>query len=356
MVKKIMLATGGTGGHIFPAHALACALTEKSYQVFLIVDERYKQYVSNYNTAQTFFLAVDNIRKPGFAYKLNSAVNLLVSLLQAIMIMVHNKPDLVIGFGGYPSVPTLLAAKLLRIKTIIHEQNTVLGRANKFFACLVDKIALGFPVVKNLAEKYRYKTLYVGNPVRQEISQAGDYFISTPLKLLIIGGSQGAKIFSEVLPKSIALLAESLKKNLHITQQVRAEDQEITEKLYQQLNVTYTLAPFFSDLASQMNSASLIISRAGASSIAELIAAARPAILVPYPYAAQNHQVSNAEFYTSIKAGWMISQEEFSEQNLAKHLTNLLRNPELLQQAHQQARKTQINATITFSELVEKML
>ncbi len=356
MVKKIMLATGGTGGHIFPAHALACALTEKSYQVFLIVDERYKQYVSNYNTAQTFFLAVDNIRKPGFAYKLNAAFNLLVSLLQAIMIMVHNKPDLVIGFGGYPSVPTLLAAKLLRIKTIIHEQNTVLGRANKFFACLVDKIALGFPVVQNLAEKYRHKTLYVGNPVRQEISQIGAYFISTPLKLLIIGGSQGAKIFSEVLPKSIALLAESLKKNLHITQQVRAEDQEITEKLYQQLNVSYTLAPFFSDLASQMNSASLIISRAGASSIAELIAAARPAILVPYPHAAQNHQASNAEFYTSIKAGWMISQAEFNEQNLAKYLTNLLTNPELLQQAHQQARKTQINATVTFSELVEKML
>jgi UDP-N-acetylglucosamine--N-acetylmuramyl-(pentapeptide) pyrophosphoryl-undecaprenol N-acetylglucosamine transferase len=220
----------------------------------------------------------------------------------------------------------------------------------------VDKIAMGFPVMGTLPEMHRHKALYVGNPVRQEIFDLSPYLIKTPMQLLVIGGSQGAKIFSDVIPKSIALLDAALRENLHIIQQVRADEHANTANLYQKLNVSCTLAPFFSDLAKIISSTTLIISRAGASSIAELIAAARPAIVVPYPYAAQNHQLHNAKFYTSINAGWMIEQEEFNEQNLAKHLTNLLNNPELLQQAHQQAVKMRINATVIFSELVEKIL
>ncbi len=358
MVRKIILATGGSGGHIFPALALKDQLIKNNHRVMIIADDRYKKFVKDYDSKTSFFLSVDNIKKSGIFYKFKALFKLGLSFLQAIFILIKTKPDMVIGFGGYPSFPTILAARFLKIKTIIHEQNMVLGNANRFLARFVDRIAISFPKIRGLNQRYLDKTTYTGNPVREDISKISSAKYNHldengMINILVLGGSQGAAIFSEVVPDAIALISRELQSKIKITQQAKENDIEQIKARYQQLDIRVEVASFFEDMGNKLSKASLVITRSGASSLFELIASNRPGILVPYPYAVADHQLHNADYYVGIGAGVRIKQQDFTAEFLASNLTSILNDPDILHQYVDNAKNHQIDGCKNLIKLIE---
>jgi UDP-N-acetylglucosamine--N-acetylmuramyl-(pentapeptide) pyrophosphoryl-undecaprenol N-acetylglucosamine transferase len=332
-------------------------LIENHYKVIIIADDRYKRFVKNYNPEITFFLGIDNIKKPGIFYKVKAMFKLGLSFLQALMILTKTKPNIVIGFGGYPSFPTILAAKLLNIKTIIHEQNRILGNANKFLAGFVDQIAISFPSILGLNQKYLAKTTYVGNPVREDISKisSAEYHhldSDGMINILVLGGSQGAAIFSEIIPDAIALLATELRSKIKITQQTKEQDLESVRDRYYKLGVVAEIASFFEDIGDKLSKSSLVITRSGASTLFELLASTRPAILVPYPHAIGDHQLHNANYYADIGAGIRINQRDFTAELLSLQLTTILNNHDILYQYVDNAKNHQINGSKNLMKLI----
>jgi UDP-N-acetylglucosamine--N-acetylmuramyl-(pentapeptide) pyrophosphoryl-undecaprenol N-acetylglucosamine transferase len=358
-IKTIILATGGTGGHIFPALALSEELEKNNYKYIIITDERYKKFVKNYNSKNTFFLPVCNIHK-NFFKKILSVLKLSISILQALIILRRNKPDLVIGFGGYASFPTLFAAKCLKLPIMIHEQNSIVGKTNKFFMAAVTKLATSFNVTAGVKEQYKQKIIYTGNPVRKEIMQISD--IEYPsfekigyLNILIIGGSQGASIFSEVIPAALEKFSPSERNKIKVMQQCRNEDIENVKILYKKINIEAEVVTFFNDVASKLAQANLVISRSGASSIAELCVAKRPAIVVPYPYSAHQHQLHNASVYASSGAGWTMPQDVFTEKTLYELLEKILNDPSILQKAINNSVESCGNSVLRLMEVIEEI-
>jgi UDP-N-acetylglucosamine--N-acetylmuramyl-(pentapeptide) pyrophosphoryl-undecaprenol N-acetylglucosamine transferase len=325
--KLIALAAGGTGGHLFPAEALARELMTRGYRVAVITDRRGQAF------GEKLGVELHCIRagrlEPGITGKIVAVAEMALGTLGAQRLLKRLAPACVAGFGGYPSVPTMIAASRLKLPTLIHEQNALLGRANRLLAPRVAKIATSFAETQGIAAKDRAKVALTGNPVRPAIAMMRGVGYPTvandePFKLLVFGGSQGARILSHVVPRALALLEPPLRKRLEVTQQARPEDLEATRQAYLDDRIAAELASFFDDVPARMASAHLVISRAGASSVAELSVIGRPAILVPFAAAAEDHQTLNARSFVGSGAAWVMSEKEFTPEALASRLTALM--------------------------------
>ncbi len=342
--RLIILAAGGTGGHIFPAESLAEELRARGQRVILITDKRFNHFKSGLlSTIERRTIRAGG-SGAGLTHKISSVINILLGILRARRILKKFKPYAVIGFGGYPSFPTVYAASHLRIPTYIHEQNSVLGRANRMLAKRANQIATSFPDTQMIEPEDKAKIIMTGNPVRASIRALRD--IPYPnfqqdgmLHILITGGSQGASVFSEVIPSAIELLPVHLRARLRIDQQCREGELAVARARYKALGVHADLASFFVDIPARLASAHLVIARSGASTLSELAVAGRPAILVPLPNAMDNHQYFNANAFEEIGGGWVMSQDGFTAQALSARLEAFLTVPETLTKAAENCKK-----------------
>lgn len=336
----VMLAAGGTGGHLFPAQATARALLQRGAEVVLVTDQRGSGF-QGLPGIQTRRIAAGSPRGHTLS-KLRAACALGLGYLQSRRLIAELQPQAVLGFGGYPSVAPLMAARRRRIRTLLHEQNQVVGRANRLLAARADVIATSFPEVAGLPVGAEERQVLTGNPVRAEIAAVGQQpypaFDGQALVLLVTGGSQGARAFDELVPDAVARLPRELRQRLTVIQQLRGRDREEVAAIYEQAGVTALLASFFDDMPERLATAHLLICRAGASTIAELAAAGRPALLIPYPFAADDHQRGNAEAFAAAGGGWLVSQREVTVELLSQRLTELFSDPAKLKLAAASAR------------------
>ena len=344
--NTILIATGGTGGHIFPSLSIINQI--QNHLFIIITDERGKNYFNNsfINKEINFKIFTHRVSSPSNKFlinKLKSFIQFFISTFQSILLILNYKPDAVIGFGGYPSVAPILAAKIFNIPSIIHEQNTVIGRANKLLCKISDVLALSFSKTKNLPNIK--KSIYTGNPVRKEFYEIGKHKYLLPNKnreyfyILIYGGSLGSSFLSEHLTSIICSLPQDMKKKIKIIQQVRKEDIEFVRESYKINKIDSEISSFFEDISIKFKIAHLIITRSGGSSVAEILASNRPVIFIPLPTALDNHQYENARFIESNKGGWLISQTNKNISELENLIKNILLNPNKLVEASNQIKK-----------------
>jgi UDP-N-acetylglucosamine--N-acetylmuramyl-(pentapeptide) pyrophosphoryl-undecaprenol N-acetylglucosamine transferase len=334
----VLLATGGTGGHMFPAEALAGLLLARGYRVSLVTDKRGRGFGDRLPDVEVHRISAGALAGGGLLRRAMGMLDLAWGFLQARGLVRRLKPRLAVGFGGYASVPTILAAQRAGIATLLHEQNAVLGRANRLLAARARLVATSFAETRGLG---RTPARLTGNPVRSDIAALGDrpYPESgDPLRILVLGGSQGARIFSTLVPAAVGLLAPALRRRLAIAQQCRPEDLERARASYAALDVAVELAAFFENMGEQLGRAHLVISRSGASTVAELAAAGRPAILIPYPHATDDHQSANAASFCTAGAGWLMPEAGVSAERIAERLGSLLAHPASLNQRAASAR------------------
>ena len=340
----ILLAAGGTGGHVFPAEALASELLDRGCRLGLVTDKRGQAYGGSLGDLETHHIQAGGIAGKSIPARIKSVFALAVGTWQAWRLLKKLRPDVVVGFGGYASVPTMMAATFASIPTIIHEQNALLGRANRLLAGRVNGIATSFTDTHGMANTNAAKVQLTGMPVRAPIAAASnspypDAEGDTPLGILILGGSQGATVLSEVIPAALAKLPDTLKARLNVTQQCRKEDLENVRAVYQKNGIRAHLDDFIDDVPQRMASAHLMISRAGASSVSEALTVGRPSILVPYPFAADDHQTYNARAVDDAGAGWIMPQDNFTPTRLAARLDSLLGLPAVLEKTARCAAK-----------------
>ncbi len=336
--RPILLAAGGTGGHLFPAEALANALARRNYDVELATDERALAYGENFPAKAIHTIASATPRGGSLIRKAHAALTLALGTGTAYFKLQKIKPACVIGFGGYPTVPPVLAASLLNIPSLVHEQNAVLGRANQFLAGRVTAIATGFAQISGVRETDRRKIVHTGNPIRPAVLHAAklDYldFEDSKWRILVTGGSQGARVMSDIVPPALSLLPIELRSRLLIVQQARGEDEERVRLAYQRLGIEAEVAPFFKDLPLRMAQAHLVIARAGASTVSELAVIGRPSILVPFPFALDQDQAANAAHLAQTDAAIIIPQNQFTPQWLSQTLLESFNAPrDLIQRA-----------------------
>lgn len=358
MVARIALSTGGTGGHVFPAICLAEELVKRGYHVSWCIDQRGEKYINPDAVKQPDKLIFNIAKGSGIIGAISQFVTIFTSTLKVLRSFVACRPNLVVGFGGYTTAPVVVAAKLLGIPIVLHEQNAVLGKVNRWMARYAEIMALGFEQTQRIPQGL--KTVCVGNPVRADIMQLREKrypVVGEKLKILIIGGSQGAALFSRVVPEAILLLPESLQSRIEITQQARQELLESTQLAYQRLGVLAVVQPFFNNMADLYAETHLVICRAGAMTVAEVYAAHRPAIFVPLAIAMDNHQYFNAAELANTQSGWVIEEKEFTPHALAVQLQELLENPGLLKELSQKLeKKYRPDATVTLANYLEDLL
>lgn len=345
--RFVLLAAGGTGGHLFPAEALAAALGRHGIAVALATDERAAAYAHHFPAAERFVIPSATPSRRSLLAAAQSFVTLARGIWRARSLMRERRPAVVVGFGGYPTVPPVLAATMVGVPSIIHEQNAVVGRANRFLMSRVTAIATGFVEVRGLSEVARGKTTHTGNPVRPSVLEAAAVPFrplarGERLSLLVFGGSQGARVMSDVVPVAIEQLDEMRRARLHIVQQARPEDLERVRSIYARLGVSCEVEPFFNDLPRRMAAAQLVVSRAGASTVAELSVIGRPSILVPLPGALDQDQAANAASLGAIGAAVVISQTDFTPARLAAEIAARLDAPEALTRAAEAAKSAGI--------------
>jgi UDP-N-acetylglucosamine--N-acetylmuramyl-(pentapeptide) pyrophosphoryl-undecaprenol N-acetylglucosamine transferase len=329
MAKLLLIAAGGTGGHMFPAQALAEAMLARGWRVKLSTDDRGARYAGGFPPAVT----VERVNAATFARggPLQKALvppRLAAGSLAAVARMWRDPPAVVVGFGGYPSIPALTAAVLTGKKRMIHEQNGVLGRVNALFAKRVAQVACGTWPTEVPTGAYKVHT---GNPVRQAVLDRaaapyippGDY----PMSLVVIGGSQGARILSDVVPAAMALLPEGLRANLRVAHQARDEDAARVAMAYEAAGVRAEIAPFFEDIPRRLSEAQLVISRSGASSVADISVIGRPAILIPFAAATGDHQTANAKGLSDAAAAVVVQEKALDAKSLAGHIAAILEDP-----------------------------
>lgn len=340
----IILAAGGTGGHIFPAEALTEEMLARGQSVVLITDKRFKNFKSGVlSTIPRRTIRAGGTGR-GLIHQMTSALNISLGTLRALRMLQKLKPLTVVGFGGYPSFPTMYAATMLGLPTLIHEQNSVLGRANRLLATRVERIATSFPDTQMIAADDAKKIVLTGNPVRASMRSLREvpYPQLSPdgkLHLLVTGGSQGASVFSEVVPAAVELLPAHLRTRLRVDQQCRESELAATRARYEAMGVNADLASFFVDIPARLASAHLVIARSGASTVSELAVAGRPAILVPLPTSMDNHQYYNANALEAVSGGWVMAQDGFTPQALAARLEAFLTAPKTLTRAAENAKK-----------------
>lgn len=331
----VLLAAGGTGGHLFPAEALAVALKARGVDVDLATDERASRYGTAFPARATHLIPSDTFRARDPVSVARTLWRLGGGFLKAYGLIGRLRPAAVVGFGGYPSIPPLAAAWLRGVPAIIHEQNGVMGRANRLLAGRVTAIATGFPDLFADAPALAAKATHTGNPLRPQVLAAAATPYAPPapndpVRLLVFGGSQGARVMSEVVPPAIELLEPSLRARITIVQQAREEDLGRVRDIYARAHVTAEVAPFFTDLPARMAAAHLVISRAGASTVSELAAIGRPAILVPLPHALDQDQFHNAGALEEVGGAIRIVQKDFTAERLCSEIVALAGEPEQL--------------------------
>lgn len=357
-----MLAAGGTGGHLFPAFALAEELGRRGLAVDLITDMRGDRYGTGFPARKIYQVPSATLagRSPVAAAK--TAISLARGVRAAIKVMRQVKPGAVVGFGGYPSFPPLIAARMRRIPTALHEQNAVLGRANRMLASRVDVIATSFERTKLLEGPAAAKARYTGNPVRNTVIDwaSRPYHAAGPgdrFHLLVFGGSQGARYFSEAVPPALIRLPLEQRRRLYVTQQCREEDLAAVKQAYLEADIAADCAPFFKNLPEIMATADLVIARAGASSVAELAVMGRPSILVPLPHALDNDQLQNATRLAESGGCWCIEQKDLTPDRLSAECTRLMTDPAALQRAAGAAKSQgRPDAVVRLADLVEGLL
>ena len=341
-----VLAAGGTGGHLFPAQALAGELVGRGAAVCLATDRRADAFAVEVPGVEIREICAGRLGGGPFRSAHGIAM-MAVGLVQARRLLRRLDPAAVIGFGGYPSVPTMLAATGLGLATVIHEQNAVLGRANRLLARRVGGIATGFAETAGLRPADRARVVHTGNPVRPAIRAVARIAYRPPrpdtapgaqIELLILGGSQGARIFADIVPPALGALPPALRAALRVSQQARPEDCARVSAELAAAGIAAEVASFFTDVPERLARAQLVICRAGASTVAELAAAGRPAILVPYPHATDDHQAANARAFAAAGAGWLVPQSGLSPPTLTSLLTERLADGAGLARAAAQAR------------------
>ena len=328
----VLLAAGGTGGHLFPAEALAEALARRGLTVELATDERAERYGKRFPARQTHVIASETLRGRNVIALARTGAIMSLALLRAYILLRRIKPAVVVGFGGYPTLAPVMAATWRRIPTIIHEQNAVMGRANKLLAPRVSAIATSFPGVLDAAPALAAKATPTGNPVRPAvIAAAAMPFPALAsdglLRLLVFGGSQGARIMSQIVPAALGQLDQALRIRLLVAQQARGEDLAEVRETYGRLNVSAEVAAFFPDLPARIAAAHLVVSRSGASTVAELAAIGRPAILGPLPHALDQDQQANAAVLEKAGGAIALRQDDFTPECLAAEITALSAAP-----------------------------
>jgi UDP-N-acetylglucosamine--N-acetylmuramyl-(pentapeptide) pyrophosphoryl-undecaprenol N-acetylglucosamine transferase len=331
----VLIAAGGTGGHLFPAEALAVALKKRDVAVELATDERVASYSGTFPADKTHIIPSETLRgRDPFSYAKTAAI-VGFGTVKAYLMLPSIKPAAVVGFGGYPTIPPVIAATLRGLPTVIHDSNAVIGRANRMLAPRVTAIATTFDGVLDGEPKLAAKSTRTGNPIRPAVVAAA----ATPypplsgsqtLRLLVFGGSQGARIMADIVPPAIERLDARLRARLALVQQTRAEDIERVGGTYAQLGVHADIAPFFADLPARIAASHLVVSRAGASTVAELAAIGRPAILVPLPHALDQDQFANAGILVNAGGAIRLVQAEFTPERLAAEIAALADAPERL--------------------------
>jgi UDP-N-acetylglucosamine--N-acetylmuramyl-(pentapeptide) pyrophosphoryl-undecaprenol N-acetylglucosamine transferase len=357
---NVILAAGGTGGHMVPAHALAAELKRRGHGVGLVTDERGARIPGLFDDVPIHVLPAGRIGGGPIAW-LKALASVIAGRREAKRLYRQFTPDAVVGFGGYPAFPALLAASSMNIPTILHEQNAVLGRVNRLLAGDAAAIATAYVQVDRLKPRHQARTALVGNPVREEVARLGvaplpPFDDIAPLKILITGGSQGASVLGRVVPEGLGALAPSLRHRLQIVQQCRPDDIEAVRSRYAELGIPAELMTYITDMPDKIADAHLVIARAGASTIAELTAAGRPAILVPLPSATDDHQTANAREMARAGGARMIPQHEFTPETLARQIEALAEDPQAL--ANAAARSLSVgrpNAASDLADLVERI-
>jgi UDP-N-acetylglucosamine--N-acetylmuramyl-(pentapeptide) pyrophosphoryl-undecaprenol N-acetylglucosamine transferase len=359
---SVMLAAGGTGGHLFPAFALAQELGRRGIAVDLVTDMRGDRYGTSFPARAVYRVPSATLAGRSILGAGQAAWILARGVAASLKLLGEVKPGAVIGFGGYPAFPPLVAARLRRIPTALHEQNAVLGRANRVLAKSVTAVAASFESTKLLRGRALARSRVTGNPVRDQVVDWATQSYQPPrpngpFSLLVFGGSQGARFFADALPPALALLPEGIRAGLFVVQQCREEDLERVEEAYEAAGVRAHLASFFSNLPEEMAKAHLVIGRSGASTVAELAVMGRPAILVPLPHALDNDQLQNARRLADAGGAWCIEQKELTPEALAKAIARLLTSPETLLQAAAAAKaQGRPDAVTRLADLVEELI
>ncbi|WP_294120444.1 undecaprenyldiphospho-muramoylpentapeptide beta-N-acetylglucosaminyltransferase [Sphingomonas sp.] len=357
---NVTLAAGGTGGHMVPAHALAAELKSRGHGVMLVTDERGARIPALFEDVPTHILPAGRLGGGPIGW-IKACAAVLEGRRQAKELYREFTPDAVVGFGGYPAFPALLAANALNIPTILHEQNAVLGRVNRLLAGSASAIATAYPYVERLKPRFRRKVALVGNPVRESVARLGtmpfpEFDETAPLKILVTGGSQGATVLGSVVPDALGMLQPKLRHRLQVVQQCRPDDIDAVRNRYAALNIPAELLTYIEDMPDKLAEAHLIIARAGASTIAELTAAGRPAILIPLPIATDDHQTVNAREMAKAGGARMIPQDEFTPEVLAAQIEAVAGDAQALSNAAERALSVgRPHATKDLADLVERI-
>ncbi|MEO7564771.1 MAG: undecaprenyldiphospho-muramoylpentapeptide beta-N-acetylglucosaminyltransferase [Sphingomicrobium sp.] len=338
---NFVLAAGGTGGHMIPALALAAELRRRGHGVMLITDDRGARFPGLFEGAPVHILPAGRLGGGPIGW-IKAVIAVLRGRSAARRLYRKHRPDAVVGFGGYPAFPALLAASALQIPTLLHEQNAVIGRVNRMLAGKAAAIGTAYAEVGRLKHNYRDKAVVVGNPVRDDIARLGEmpfppFDEAAPFKILVTGGSQGASVLGRVVPEGLALLDQALRHRLQIVQQCRSDDIDQVRARYAELGIPAELMTYIEDMGTKLGDAHLIICRAGASTIAELTAAGRPAILIPYPAATDDHQLFNAREITAAGGARTIKQSGFTPPVLARQIEAMASDPVALNNAAHRA-------------------
>lgn len=339
--QVIFLCAGGTGGHMFPALALAQDLQERGFKPMVLTDKRGMAYIDE-NGPEAISIPSSSLSGNLFK-KMAGALQLIRGYNKARRLIGKHRPPLAIGFGGYPSLPSMLAAQHKKIATVIHEQNAVIGKANAFLASKADRIAVSLPNMTGLDEVDNVRAVLTGNPVRPEISQLYSKAYHAlqnegVFRILVMGGSQGASIFGQVVPEALAALSEEQKSRLHVVQQCLESDQDQVKQAYSDAGIKCDLRRFIDDVADQLQEAHLFIGRSGATTVAEIATAGRPAIFVPYPHHKDRQQEINAESVAEQGGAWVMVENGFTPEALRTKIETFYHNPQSLFEASEAAR------------------
>ena len=359
-MASFVLAAGGTGGHMIPAHALAAELKARGHGVLLITDERGARFPGLFEDVPIHILPAGRLGGGPIGW-LKAGFSVLAGRREALGLYRNHRPDAVVGFGGYPAFPSLIAASARKIPTVLHEQNAVLGRVNRLLAGEATAIGTAYDMVERLKPKHKKKTVLVGNPVRAAVQRLGEqpfppFDEVAPLKILVTGGSQGASVLSDVVPEGLALLKPSLRRRLQVVQQCRPEEIEGVRERYALLEIPAELSTYIEDMPARLGEAHLFVGRAGASTIAELTVAGRPAILIPFPAATDDHQTANAREITKAGGARTIPQPQFTPEVLARQIEAMAVDPVALGNAAARAMSAgRPHAARDLADLVERV-
>lgn len=358
----IVLGAGGSGGHIFPAQALADELTRRGFETVLITDDRGQRYTDRFPSMRMEIIRAATFAGRNPLKRLQALLHILGGIGQAWRVLGEVKPKVAVGFGGYSSFPTMVAARLRGVPTALHDPNAVLGRVNKFLGPHVNLIGAAFENMEGLSPAAAKRVHVVGNPLRDDVIALRERAYAPPgaegpIRLLVFGGSQGAAFLAQVVPDAIDLLPETLKVRMHVTLQAREDMAAEVERDFDEMGVRVDVAPFFADLPQRMAAAHLVIGRAGASTVTELGVIGRPSILVPLPSAMDDHQTVNARALTDVGGAWLMPQSQLTAEILADKLRSLLCDDDTLSRAAAAAKGTgRPRATADFADLIEGLV